>query len=380
MPRSHQSTTVLDISKRKRLLFIVLIVGTILLAGLTIGEVFLRYRQRQIKQSKVMDDNLFLYNRLLGWELSRNWQGRHREFDYDVIYSTNQHGYRGRFTFQSPNESKRYAVLGDSFTFGFGVNDEDTFVRLLNDKFKSNKIFFNFATPGYSTDQEYILLRDGVAKYTPDAVILIVYLGNDLFDNELKFPLQSDLAKPYFEIANDSLRLKNTPVPRERKSQAQQQHDNERMAFLNDRSPIPPPFQVLSRFHLLQMARRQFSTFPDLRSEFATRYVHTLRLFLALIAEINTECDKGQSELVVVLLPGKSFIEQPETPAAQSQEYLRKRIVSELRGDNMQVIDLASSLRARFEQQPGEWYFPHDGHLTIPGHQVVAELLVRELQ
>jgi hypothetical protein len=31
--------------------------------------------------------------------------------------------------------------------------------------------------------------------------VLITYLGNDLFDNQLPFPLQADNAKPFFELA-----------------------------------------------------------------------------------------------------------------------------------------------------------------------------------
>ena len=79
-------------------------------------------------------------------------------------------------------------------------------------------MYLNFGVPGYSTDQEILLLDPQVFRESPDSVWLAFYLGNDILDNALDYPLQADQAKPMFELLNDgSLQLRNVPVPRDSK-------------------------------------------------------------------------------------------------------------------------------------------------------------------
>jgi hypothetical protein len=69
--------------------------------------------------------------------------------------------------------NKRIIFFGDSWTSGFGVNDEDSFPWLLNNK-KNGYYFENFGTPGYSTFQSY-LLADRIFSQSaihPDTVFL----------------------------------------------------------------------------------------------------------------------------------------------------------------------------------------------------------------
>jgi hypothetical protein len=108
-------------------------------------------------------------------------------------------------------------LWGDSFTFGLGVNDHETFVHLLNARAADGDSYLNFAIPGFSTDQEYLLIRRRVFDFNLSVIVLVTYLGNDLFDNQLPFPLQAHNAKPFFELAGDRLVLKNSPVPPDQK-------------------------------------------------------------------------------------------------------------------------------------------------------------------
>ncbi len=76
-----------------------------------------------------------------------------------------------------------------------------TFVHILRSKAPPANAYLNFGIPGYSTDQEYLLIKQQVLYFNPDVILLVVYLANDLFDNELPFPLQANSAKPYFELS-----------------------------------------------------------------------------------------------------------------------------------------------------------------------------------
>ena len=81
------------------------------------------------------------------------------------------------------SHKKRLAiVLGDSYTFGVGVNYEESFVGLLNTS-GAGYHFLNSGVPGYGPTQyrmtlEY-LLNEG---YRPEIILLAIYVGNDFYD------------------------------------------------------------------------------------------------------------------------------------------------------------------------------------------------------
>jgi hypothetical protein len=101
-------------------------------------------------------------------------------------------------------------ALGDSFTFGDEVDDADTWPAQLEAML--GRPVLNGGVFGYGLDQ--IVLRgeqllDGAAS-AADAVILSV-LPEDVLRCEYSYRYAW---KPYFEIANGELVLRNVPVPR----------------------------------------------------------------------------------------------------------------------------------------------------------------------
>ncbi len=79
-------------------------------------------------------------------------------------------------------------------------------------------------------------------------------------------------------------------------------------------------------------------------------------------------------------MPGKSYVEQPDSISAQYQDYLRKEIVANNDDMAVDVIDLATHLRERCERASCKWYYPHEGHLTAEGHRIVYDILSPLLQ
>jgi hypothetical protein len=126
-----------------------------LLVSLGAIEGFLQYQDHQIAQSDKMDPGLIFYDPELGWQLAPHWSGSHQHYDFNVDYHINYTGLRA-----DPQEAQskpRVAVLGDSFTFGIGVDDTETFVSLLNADEELPGSYVNLGVPGYSTDQEYLV-------------------------------------------------------------------------------------------------------------------------------------------------------------------------------------------------------------------------------
>lgn len=111
----------------------------------------------------------------------------------EVVGRLNAQGFRGDdFSLEKKPGTYRIACLGDSFTFGHGVRQEETFPsqleKILNAETRDG-IFevFNFGVGGYNTEQEAILLEEKVLSYDPDLVIL-QYLLNDIEVSRIRLP------------------------------------------------------------------------------------------------------------------------------------------------------------------------------------------------
>jgi len=103
--------------------------------------------------------------------------------------------------------TKKIFMLGDSFTFGDEVSDDKTFSHLLSKKIKSHEVM-NLGVRGYGHDQILIHFKEALKVHKPEIVILN-FVYDDLFRNELSF---RDYEKPFYQIKNNKLILKNTPI------------------------------------------------------------------------------------------------------------------------------------------------------------------------
>lgn len=142
-----------DMPEAKRILFSAISIVLGLVVALATAETILRYTNQRIQDSDRLDPGMMLYDSLLGWRLKPNWSGFHEHHDFKVQYSINPFGFRGNFNEPKRPRGQTYAIVGDSFSFGLGVNDSDTFAHKLNTQLGQKNTYLNFSVPGYSADR-----------------------------------------------------------------------------------------------------------------------------------------------------------------------------------------------------------------------------------
>ncbi|MHC5210614.1 MAG: SGNH/GDSL hydrolase family protein [Planctomycetota bacterium] len=109
---------------------------------------------------------------------------------FEVTHGINSLGLRGPETTEAkPAGVKRIACLGDSFTFGYGVDDDETWPAALQRALDAASAaapvetaqryeVLNCGVPAYDTEQEVRLLATRIVAFEPDLVLIGWYLND----------------------------------------------------------------------------------------------------------------------------------------------------------------------------------------------------------
>ncbi len=114
-----------------------------------------------------------------------------------------------RLIAQDPGARRRILILGDSLSFGEGIDIKDRFDVKMLSSLPGTRVI-NTGTMGYGTDQEYMAFRNWKHLLELGDTVLIVLNQSDYFDVlRRRF---FGRAKPYFEKADGSYVLHRPPI------------------------------------------------------------------------------------------------------------------------------------------------------------------------
>jgi hypothetical protein len=196
---------------RRRGLDITLLFASILVS-LILSEAVLRVLGRGPLPVNPVPGAFWRHDTLLGW---RNSPGADGVFDHPrfrINVHINSKGLRDReHAYERTPGTRRILVIGDSFVWGYGVEQPETFPKIL-EALLPHVEAINAGVAGYGTDQELLWLRSEGVRYRPDLVILVM-CGND--DDENNHDLVYDVyRKPRFrQDDRGELVLTGVPVP-----------------------------------------------------------------------------------------------------------------------------------------------------------------------
>ncbi len=128
--------------------------------------------------------------------------------DIEMEIKTNSNGFRSRYNPEDFREhSTRVAVLGDSFTFGLGVERDQTFSAVLEsmieNELETDAAVLNCGIVSYSPLLESILYEGIVEKYRPNYTLL--FLDATDFSDDVRYLSQAivDEGEMVFEIGGN---------------------------------------------------------------------------------------------------------------------------------------------------------------------------------
>lgn len=261
-----------------------------------------------------------------------------------------------------PTGRPRIAVVGDSFVFGNGLDRSETFLAKLEDDLAAHGIpgeVVNFGVSAYGPSLELLYYREVVRRYRADVVVLGVFLGNDVLDD------QRDRA---FRLEGGRLVARPYSV-----GVLKRWTDSSVYQF------------VASHSHLWILIRRSVSAWAERRR---TGGIETeepgvpasegdpLALSLAVWTHFIEEVRDDGAVPVFLLLPPKELLGDPPEPDAVAilAERTRGALLDLCRRFSVRCVDAQEALERRGES--AEIFLERDFHYNEAGHEAIAGLLL----
>lgn len=322
---------------------------------------------------------------------------------YSVEVCTNALGLRDRD--HAPGENPNVLGLGDSFTFGWGVDQNDTFISHLE---RALRIGLPHVRPGVwnaglsytSQAHQDVLLRYLSGKERFDAVVLAFAEDNDIDENIVwnpnlgVFPEQGEISTTSVDAYRDEMRgavlqdflFRHSALVRFFRQRKVRTSMAAEVAALEERLKAHGlEGAPLSRM-VADEARRRFM------QAFGSKFDDDWRVTEILLERIRRfVADKG-GKLVLLRIPSRMSIEEPAWVSARDRfcgpddatrfqicgtldrTHTARRLADYAGRHGLLYVDPEGSLRRATERGEG-MYLPEDIHLSRLGHLRVGEHL-----
>lgn len=161
-----------------------LLLAASLLAALVMGEAFVRLAgyQPQILIPPFLYDN----HPETWWTLRSGFHTTLSTPDGPVTYAINRQGLRAPRDIHASSSLHYLFVLGDSYTFGWGANEEVTYPRVLARRFKAENQpleVVNLGVPGYGALHSLSRLEEYSQRIGVPQLVVYMFCPNDPVDN-----------------------------------------------------------------------------------------------------------------------------------------------------------------------------------------------------
>lgn len=329
---------------------------------------------------EIHPNGLWQLSKTRGVQLTPGFDDIHMFTDFKVRITINEQGYRDRVYGPKPPGVFRILTIGDSFTFGFGVEQHEVFSKVLETMLNQRKAgafeVINGGAPGYSSHQELIFLKEIGPTLNPDLVIVGLFPYNDLADNQR--PLDRyEIAYGYlydnegYNIVRESEKT-GLPIPFKGYLWAHS-HAYRLLADRYRRLKVPDAAPEVDVGRTENTATDQHQ--PGYETTPQTEFMidEKTRAIFRDIADVTEELG-GQA--VMMLISDVNQADSPESVWKSQWDQLKHMAAL----NDMPVIDLAPVFLNVHQagDTPDFWYLINN-HWNASGHRLVAETVYEAL-
>lgn len=355
--------------------------------ALLFAEVFISrfWPQETLIFQKDISPACFAESDILPFELKKSAICLFQSSEFNASAHINKLGYRGNdFEYESKDGRLRVLIVGDSFTFGHGVSDDQTYSVRLDARFEDENaevINAGYAS-GFSPDSYYLYLKKKGIFLKPSIVVMGLFVWNDISDlsetdwvkvdrDGLPEKIVSRFRKVgkvgHLEYVKARKRYQIAPLANSHLFQLIYSHKQsffDKLFLYFDQNP---------EFDPEKMAASIYDTCIFETSCFR-RYDDNWEKFQKVILATKILLDKNNIKLLVVIIPTKEQLGSGgccgwEKLSSDERLSLNKKLSSLFDQNGIYYLDLYNKLN----QSEDNLYFDHDAHWTSKGHDIAAK-------
>ena len=291
------------------------------------------------------------YHERFGWVGKKNIHFPDH-FGPDKYIKINNQGFREDSDTDITPQANRTRVVcsGDSFTFGQGVANDQTWCSQLNN-FIPNLDTINLGQSGYGVDQSFLWYRHNEPSLI-SKIHIFAFIGGD-FDR-MAVTSKWNTGKPILKLVNGQIDVQNTPVPNFK-------HWLDRKLITMDLSVIKLARKIMAKFQNSKKSSVESTAHEEAKNV-------ARKIFAELVTASNNK------KTIFVYLPTRSDM--------VNESAWRKWVTSLMSEANYDFIDLTPAIRKLPASEAHKIFIPYgkdDGHYTEFGNKWVAQLLSVEL-
>ncbi len=323
-----------------------------------------------------MNRQIFEYHPIIGYRFVPNLQTRIRHESGGYLIKTNGLGFRSEteFNLYKTNGYKRILLFGDSYTAADGVSNKKRYSDLLMQMLPGTEIY-NFGMPGTGTDQQYLIYKEYAKNIEHDLIMIVVLVENirrvnaryRFYFNEKNEKVL--FQKPYFELQNNNLVLKNIPVNPNFVDVEDLSDAEKNKIDVGGRYPALRKFINKSGFRELVQKLTKYQPLPEYKNN-----SYSWLLMKAILLKWFSELDKP---MLLIPLPLHQYVEDQGDYTA-----VEKRFEEFSHIQDLNLFNPINQLRKYPIEDRRKFRFEHDEHPSPFGHEAYAKIfkpLIEEL-
>jgi hypothetical protein len=307
---------------------------------------------------------LYRFDKDVGYVLNPGFEGIIQREEFKTKIHINKNGLIGKSYEEKTDSIYRILVLGDSFAFGFGVEENETFSikleKLLNAGSRQRYEVINAGVPGYGTVDQLNFLKSRGKDIKPDLVIMQFLSDNDFSENTWPANTWADVKDGWLTVKNDKNHSSNI-IPSWREVESFFKNNFHSAKFLSERVGY-----LLLKSGLIG---------DDLKKNLWGEIIsgEEEKIFKEAVVEVFNYTRENSSDFIFLFTTGQGQVLSDKDPNLFSEDLVRNTMSK----NNIQWINVYRIMR--MYEEKNSLYYKIDGHWNSAGHKFVSEVLLNEL-
>ncbi|MGE0636065.1 MAG: SGNH/GDSL hydrolase family protein [Bacteroidia bacterium] len=333
-------------------------------------------------------------------------KARHQSSEFDITVKINSLGFRDYEYPLTKKKKYRIAVIGDSFTFGWGVDLEDCWVKILEKELNISGLdieLLNLGKGGASPADYAQTAEKTIHLLKPDLVVIAALQANDLhqlihaYDSlpkpEIEQPKRSYLSEKSTSILNRAfpnfikrLSVQNINISQQWRRDAPallasfQEERKQRFDALDEN--VKSDFQSgLLNPWLIHQAVYYPEYFIEPLDTADLEVVIGVSTMADFFAAIQQNCKANNAEMLVISVPNLAYSSKEEMTALTKYGFIipdslfANKFADEtikMAADENGIEFFSVSENFRQNKKEENLYYPFDGHFTKEGNRLFA--------